>query len=218
MVEDGASWTGEWAQKSLNKHNEVVGVRLLEPQLLEIYRRENGPFLAGTIATTCVKPSSIYRFFESQPVVEFIANIPAESYWTGEAMEFAERRSVGHGGLGDLLSAVNWPDVRCYKREEFAFVERGLRQHTNVFSLHRVHDRKYVITRCAYDNVIVVLMNEYELTADHVRTARDRYGAFTDVLITNPNGKPTSPAIRAAESMECQVFKWGPFFRRLNLP
>ena len=203
---------------SLKEHNEVVDVRLIHPQLLEVYRREYGRFRAGTIATSRVEPSSLYRFVDTSTVVQFIANIPAESYWTGEAMEFAERHSVGCGGLRDLLSAVSWPNVRCYKREEFAFVERGLCQHNNVLILERVHDRKYIIKRCSYDDVVVVLANEYELTADHVRTARDRYGPFTDVLVTNPYGKPTSSAIRAAKSMGSRVFKWGPFFGRLNRP
>ena len=218
MAEKGAEWTGEWAKNALKEHGEVVDVRLLEPQVLEIVRSEHGRFLAGTIATRCVEPSSLYRFFDGQAVVQFVANIPAESYWTGKAIEFAERQSVGYGGLRDLLSAINWPDVRCYKRGEIAFVERGLCQHTNVCILERVHDRKYIIKRCSYDDVVVVLANEYELTADHVRTARERYGPFTDVVITNPNGKPTSSAMGAAESMGCQVFKWGAFLSRLNRP
>ena len=66
------------------------------------------------------------------------------------------------------------------------------------------------------DDVVVVLANEYELTADHVRTARDRYGPFTDILITNPNGEPTSSSMQAAESMGAHVFKWGAFLSRLN--
>ena len=214
----GGEWTGEWVMKSLKEHNEVMNVRLLHPQLLEIDRSKYDRFRAGTIATSRVEPSSIFRFVDTPDVVHFIANVPAESYWTGEAMEFAERHSIGCGGLRDLLSAVNWPNVRCYKRAEFAFVERGLRQHVNVLIFERVHDRKYLIRRCSYDDVVVVLANEYELTADHVRTARDRYGPFTDVLITNPNGRATSSAIRAAESMGSLVFKWGPFSGRLNRP
>ena len=130
---------------SLKKHDNVADVRLREPQTLEIIRRDHDRFMAGTIATPCVKPASIYRFVDGQFAVQFIANITVESYWTGEAIEFAARKSVAFGGLRDLLSAVNVPDVRCYKREEFAFVERGLCQHTNVHILHRVHDRKYII-------------------------------------------------------------------------
>lgn len=82
--------------------------------------------------------------------------------------------------------------------------------------LERVHDRMYMVRRSGLNDVVVVLANAYELTADHVRTARDRYGQFTDILITNPNGEPTSSAIQAAKSMGSRVSKWGAFLGRLN--
>ena len=62
----------------------------------------------------------------------------------------------------------------------------------------------------------VVLLNEYELAADHVRTARDRYGAFKDILITNPNGKATSSALEAAEFIGAHIYTWREFLGRLN--
>ena len=61
-----------------------------------------------------------------------------------------------------------------------------------------------------------MLLNEYDLTADNVRNARDRYGGFSDILMTNPNGRATSAAEQAAESMGAQIYKWGEFLGRLN--
>ena len=216
MAGENAEWTGTWAMRSLEKHDNVEHVRLLDPQTLEIIRKRHSAFLAGTIATPCVKRSSLYRFRDGQFVVQFVANIPAESYWTGEAIEFAERQSMAFGGLGDLLTAVGVADVSRYKSKESIFVERVLRQHTKVDIVERVHDRKYFISRYGLDDVVVVFLNEYELTADHVRTARDRYGPFTDILITNPNGDRTASALRAADSMGAHVFKLGEFLGRLN--
>ena len=60
------------------------------------------------------------------------------------------------------------------------------------------------------------MLNEYELTADHIRTARDRYGSFDVVVNTNPNGSVTSAAAEAAKSMGVEILKWGPFFGRIN--
>ena len=88
-------------------------------------------------------------------------------------------------------------------------MERGLRQHTRVRILERVHDRKYIIGRYGLDDVVVVLANEYELTADHIRTARDRYGPFTDILITNSNGDPTSSAIKSCQIAGSQRIQVG---------
>jgi hypothetical protein len=118
--------------------------------------------------------------------------------------------------MGDLYSATSLPNARQYVNKEFDFVERGLRQHTNVSRIERVHDRKYVVKRVKHKDLKVVLLNEYELTADHVRTARDRYGDFTEILITNPNGRPTSSAEQAAKSMGVSIYKWSELYGRLN--
>jgi hypothetical protein len=192
-------------------------VDLLEPQVLRIARKNHKTFLTATIASPRVERFSFEYFLERPSVIEFVANVPKESFWTGDAIEYASRRFVGWGGLGDFYSAIALPEPRLYVRKEFEFVERGLGQDKNVSSFDRVHDRKYVVRRRGLkEDVTVVLLNEYELTADHVRTARERYGAFDAILITNPNGDPTSSARRAAESIGASVYKWGEFLGRLK--
>lgn len=62
----------------------------------------------------------------------------------------------------------------------------------------------------------MAMPEEYELTADALRTARDRYGNFFLAVVTNPNGRTTRSAEEAAENMEVQILKWGPFFGHLN--
>ena len=201
---------------SLITHDKIERVRLFDSQVIEVTRKKYNRFLIGTIATSRVTSSSLNRFLEGRFTVQFIANVPSESYWTGEAIEFAEQQSIAFGGMSDLFSAIGVPDVTRYKRKEFSFVERGLRQHNRVDMIERIHDRMYVVRRSGLNDVIVVLANAYELTADHVRTAGDRYGPFTDILITNPNGEATSSAMQAADSMGAQVSKWGVFLSRLN--
>jgi hypothetical protein len=62
------------------------------------------------------------------------------------------------------------------------------------------------------------MLNEYELTADHVRTAKSQYGIFDTVLLNDPNGKPTSSALQVAENMGIEILKWREFLGRLNRP
>ena len=78
-----------------------------------------------------------------------------------------------------------------------------------------MHDRLYRVSR----NGLPTYSGDaerYELTADHLRTARDRYGQFSVAVITDPNGKATSSADEAARTMGVEILKWGPFFGRLN--
>ena len=215
MTELDAEWTGRWAADRLEKREEVQKVSLIAPQILQITRKELRPFVACTIASQRVEPPAINPLLKSFPQIEFIANIPSESFWTGAAIAFASRHRAAFGGMGDLCSAVSLPNPREHVHREFDFVERGLRQHKGI-GLERVHDRKYVVKRHQLSDLSVVLCNAYELTADHVRTAHDRYGAFNVLLITNPNGGPTSSAKTAAESMGAKIYKWGEFLGQLN--
>ena len=110
--------------------------------------------------------------------VEIIANVPKESYWTGEALRLAHDNNIATGAYGDLLRVIGLQDVRAFQPKETEFVERGLRQHNRISSFERMHDRLYRVSRNGLPDLTVAMLNEYELTADHLRTARDRYGQF----------------------------------------
>ena len=218
MTNRNDNWTGSFVARSVKRHKNVEDVELLTPQVVKVVRKEDPPFLAGTIASERVERHTIEHLVRGDFKIDFIANVPKESIWTGEAIDLATSQSVAFGGLGDLLSAVALSDVRSYEKKEFGFVERGLRQHSRVQGFKRIYDRLYIVNRRNLPGVTVVLLNEYELTADHIRTARDRYGEFSDILITNPNGNPTSSAKLAADSMGAKIHVWGGFMSRLHEP
>jgi hypothetical protein len=165
-----------------------------------------------------VDPETVRGLLTSSFQVEFIVNVSRESFWTGEAIALVTSSSVAFGGMGDLQSALSLPNVRSFVNREFEFVERGLGQHNRVQSIDRLHDRKYLIKRRGLSDVIMVFLNEYELTADHVRTARNRYGDFTAVAITNPYGGATSSAKDTAKSIGTRIYKWKDFLGRLHKP
>jgi hypothetical protein len=218
MAEQSAAWTGPWVAQRLVGKAGIQDVELLAPQVLRIVRNHYQPFLAGIIAAPRVDTASVLHILQPTYPIEIITNVPRESFWTGEAISLASQNSVAFGGVGDLISAVSTPDVRHYVNREFAFVERIFRQHSRVTTFKRAHDRKYVIQRAGLDDVNLVILNEYELTADHVRTARDRYDAFTAILLTNPNARPTYSAHQAADSIGAAIFNLSHFLGWLNNP
>ncbi len=148
------------------------------PILVRIKRDKYAPFVAGIISVPKVTPCIVHSVSNADPTIEILVNVPKNSMWTGFAITAAAARGVAFGSIKDLMSAVSYEDVRRYMRREYDFVERGLRQHTSrVLRLEREADRFSCIgTSCS--PLRVVLLNEYELTADHVRTVRDRYGAW----------------------------------------
>jgi hypothetical protein len=208
--------TTKWVVGKLKEAQGVVKVEVVSDQVLRVAREKYDPFLAGIVSATCVDVTTIKTLVQSKLGVEIIANVPKESYWTGEAIRLAEAKNIATGAYGDLLRVIGVEDVRTFKPRETTFIERGLEQHTRISSFERVHDRLYRISRNGLPDLMVVMLAAYELTADHLRTARSRYGQFSVAVNTDPNGDATGSAEQAAEAMSVEILKWGAFLGRLN--
>lgn len=208
--------TTEWVAGNLRNAEGVSKVEVLADQVLRVSRIKYDPFVAGIVSAKCVEVDTIRPLVNDKPGVEIITNVPKESYWTGEALRLAHDNNIATGCYGDLFRVIDLQDVRSFKPKEIEFVERCLRQHNRVSSFERVHDRLYRISRHGLPDLTVAMLNEYELTADHLRTARDRYGKFSVAVITNPNGRATNSAAEAAQTMGVQVLTFRAFLRRLS--
>ncbi|HUZ91472.1 MAG TPA: hypothetical protein VMU78_06190 [Methylocella sp.] len=216
MVKYTPAETSEWVADNLRKSKDVSKVEVLSDQVLRETRSKYDPFVAGIVSAKCVEADTVRTLVKSKLGVEIIANVPKDSYWTGGALRLAHDNNIATGAYGDLLRVIDLQDVRAFQPKETEFVERGLRQHDRISSFERVYDRLYRISRNGLPDLTVAMLNEYELTADHLRTARDWYGKFSVAVITNPNGRATSSAEEAAGSMGVEILKWRPFFGRLN--
>jgi hypothetical protein len=216
MAKHTPAATTEWVAESLRNAEDISKVDILDDQVLRVERSEYEPFVAGIVSERCVLADHIRPLVKSKHEVEIIANVPKESCWTGGALRLAQENHIATGAFGDLYRVVRESDVRGFQQREIAFIERGLRQHDRVTGFEREYDRVYRISREGLPDLTAAMLNEYELTADHLRTARDRYGSFDIAVNTNPNGSITNAAQAAAESMGVDILKWGPFFGRIN--
>ncbi len=216
MAKYTAAETTEWVADYLRKAGKVSKVEVISDQVLRVARSNYDPFVAGIVSLKCVGEDDVRPLVTPQLGIEIIANVPKESYWTGGAIRLAQDNNIATGSYGDLLRVIDVEDVRTFQPKETEFVERGLRQHDRILSFDRVHDRLYRVSRKGLPDLTVAMLNEYELTADHLRTARDRYGQFSVAVITDPNGRATSSAEEVAETLGVEILKWAPFFGRLN--
>ena len=194
--------------------SEVQNVEILGAHTIRVTRKQYSPFIAGIVSTDKVMLKTIAPILVDSLEVEFLANIPKDSFWSGEAISALP--GIAFGGLGDLMAAVSIEDVRQYVNSEYRFIEQGLRQHSRVERFVREADRLYLVFRNGLPEIRIIALNEYELTAEHLRTARDRYGNFDAVLVSNPNGEPTVAAKTVADGWNVGIFKWGALFSRLN--
>jgi hypothetical protein len=209
--------TTQWVAEALRKAEDVSKVDVLDDQVLRVERTKYEPFVAGIVSEPCVYADNIKPLVKSAHGVEIIANVPKEAIWTGGAIRLAQDNRIATGVFGDLYRVLRESNVRGFQQREVAFIERGLRQHDRVSAFEREYDKVYRVGRKGgLPDLTAAMLNEYELTADHVRAARDRYGAFDVAVNTNPNGTITGSALEAAKAMGVEIFMWGPFFGRIN--
>lgn len=209
--ENAARWVG-----SILKENSIAtDVECIGPRLMRVHRRTLTPFVVGVVSLPRVTARVVQPFVD-EGEADILINIPKESYWTADAVHLLIESPIAFGGIGDLMSAAGDDDVKGYVRAEYQFIERALGQHDKVSTLDRKNERVYTAKRNGMKSISFVLINEYELTGDHVRTARERHGVFDAVLLNNPNGNATRCAEGVAASMGVRIFNFGPFMGRLN--
>ena len=210
--------TTAWVVTVMAKKQGVVSVEQLSPRSIRVSREQYPPYVAGIISKLDVALEDVGEVLAADPTIDIIINVPAQGTWRGPAIMAAQAARVAFGGMADLQACIGREDPRNYVKNEFSFIERGLRQHGRVVNITREADRLFLIHRRGLTDVRVVALYEYELTAEHLRAARDRYGRFDLVLISNPNGKPTQAACDVANEIGVGLHMFGSLLRRLNQP
>jgi len=149
-----------------------------------------------------------------------VLNVPKNAKWLKSGIAAATETNMAFGGMGDLMSAIGHKlqDIRQFKKKENEFVERILRQHTNVLRIEEEVDRAYRVFRRSGAPLPIVLLNEYELTGDRIRAAVDDYGRFDIVLMTNPSGSATSDARSVSRDLKIPLLTSRQLLGRMNVP
>lgn len=210
--------TTAWVTTVMAAKHGVVIVEQLSPRSIRVSREQYVPYVAGIISKHDVSPEDVGEVLAADPTIDIIVNVPAQGIWRGPAIMAAQAAGIAFGGMADLQSCIGWEDPRTYVKSEFLVIERGLRQHRRVVNIVREADRLFLIHRRGLIDVRVVALYEYELTAEHLRGARERYGHFDLVLISNPNGKPTQAAFDVAKTLGVEIHMFGKLLGRLNEP
>lgn len=205
--------TTEWVAGILGENGLATETAVRSDSILRVSRERWPDFDVGILSERTVDAGEVEPFVGRS--VSMVINVPKYGVWTGRAIERLAEEEIAFGGVGDLMSATNQEDVRAYVSKEFRFVERGLQQHSRVTRLERIADRVFKVHRAGGIAVTVMVLNEYDLTGDHIRTALSRYGEFDVVLKSNPNGRITKGAYKVAQHLGVEAFKWGELLRHI---
>jgi hypothetical protein len=201
-------WVGAWVCDKLISHDQIIGATLIENQLIRLQVKDYEPdVVVAVMSQKKVFLSNIPSICQSLPV-DFLLNIPRNAYFDGDILSYAESNSFGVGGLGDLYIAVNQKEFQSYLPQETRFILRGLRQHTAVSNVTRINNQTYLIVRFSRNSLRVLALNDYDLTADAIRTGIDMFGKCDLILASNPNCRLSSGARDAACSAGTSVLMW----------
>lgn len=207
-----------WVASVMKAKAGVIGVEVRTPRSLVVSRKHFMPFAAGILATQIVTADAVADVLQQDPDVDIVINVPGSGLWRGDGIAATQAHGISFGDMGDLMRVIGREDVRGFVRSDYAFIDRGLRQHSRVTSVDREADRLYLIHRRGLPEIRMIALDPYELSGEHLREARDRYGGFDVVLLNNPNGKPTTSANDVAAQLGVEVHKFGSFLGRLNAP
>jgi len=212
-------WSGNWAKEKLlaDDDNEVSSIKLINQNLLKITDKHNRKYKVATMSLSNISKSDLEELFKGKDV-SFVLNIYKDPYISEDALEYSLKNEFSIGNMGDLIRALEDDILENYIPPTASFVLRGLQQHNKVLSAKRLDSHRIKINRCHFPSVIILVLSEYELTADSFRYAMERVPDFDAVLASNPNRGPTNECVEAVLSTGKRIFTWAELFQILNKP
>jgi hypothetical protein len=211
------SWTAEWSCAKLISHTNITSAKAVGSNEIELILKEDreDPVRVATMSRRLVTGSDLERVHTSTEI-EFIMNIPKEAIFQRDAIEMSELLEFGLGGLTDLYVAAAEAEFISYIPKEFRFILRALRQHSSVSQVTRLNNRMLLIKSFSGEDKRLLALNEYDLTADAVRSGIDKFGTPDLILTSNPNCRPSSEAVAAAQSGGIDVYSIGELMSMLR--
>lgn len=204
-----------------------VAKKLEESQGLEVIERTAENFLIVRAAGDYIFPVAVLgvqevirlpdvaSLFSGSTHPEFLVNVPSKALWSGSAINRVHSASAAFGSLGDVSRAASTGDAGSYRDKNMGVFINAMRQHTNVSSVSYVYDRVFKADRKYGSSLTVAVIDAYNMSAEDVRNAKDRFGHFDIVVKSSSHGSITHQADAAAKSMDAEALTFGGLMRRL---
>lgn len=210
------NWTNKFmADKTKESHN-VKAINQIGNNTSVVFRTDGPPFKVFTLSVENVQTELIKDIIDHEEDLNILVNIKKGYRISGEALNMLHSRNITFGGMGDLMRFMDQNDNLLKIDKEFNFVSRALRQHTKIKSFERLDNKRIKIQRLGMVEVIAIMINDYEVSIESVRSSLDLYEVFRVIVKTNPNGRITSEAKSLAASLNIEICTWGEFLGKLN--
>lgn len=203
-----------WSMDKVLAHEKVLNVDIIGSSTLNVSHENGSEFKIAVISSERVDLDSLSNIDVAN--TDFILNIKKDAYITGDVFELGDSAGFSIGTLGDVYRALNEGFMANYLDAEMSFVIRGLSQHSKVAELKRLDNRRFLISRNSLPSVKILVLNDYDFTAEAVRHGIDVFGDFEAILTSNPNCRRTGNCMGAASSAGIKIMDWKELMGNLN--
>jgi hypothetical protein len=132
---------------------------------------------------------------------QLIINVPSETLWSGSAIDIIHAHGAAFGKVGDISRAADTLDAGAFRNKNMDFFINAMKQHGNVTSVSYVFDSVFKLTRRVGTDLIVGVIDAYNMSAEDIRNAKTRLGHFDALVKSTSYGSVTEQAETAAEFM-----------------
>ncbi|TDM51403.1 hypothetical protein [Aliivibrio fischeri] len=202
-----------WCEERFLGHDKVESIEIIE-SLLRITHENGHIFNVACISEDRTTLDSLSGIDVDN--IDFLLNIKKDAYIVGDVYALANSAGFGIGGLGDAFRALALGGMAGYLDAEMEFVIPGLRQHSRVNNIQRLDNRRFYIERDGLPPVIILVLNDYDLTSASVRNGITTFGEFQAILTSNPNCRRSTSSQTAADSAGIKLLSWGELMGDLN--
>lgn len=208
-------WQVKYAIENIAEQPQLTPQHI-EEELIEIAAKKQPDVLAAIASVHEVNLETAKAYVEKYPGMDFLCGYRKTCIWHGDTIQYLEQSGVGWGSAGTLLSAALEGNANTAAHKTFAFSDRLLRQYGQVREVTREFDRIHEVVLRSGKSFRIGMIDDYEPTADAVRTLWERFGPVDFVWNINPNGNPSPEAIDAGEELGCKVMKWAELKEQLR--
>lgn len=162
-----------------------------------------------------IELADVEPLFSGTITPQLAVNVPSKTLWSGAAIDLIHAASAAFGTLGDVSRAASTKDAGTYRNKDMGFFINAMKQHANVSSVSYVYDRVFKVNQRIGTGLIVSVIDAYNMSAEDVRNARDKFGRFDVVVKSSSYGSITGQAEAAAKSMGAQALTFRQLMGRL---
>ncbi|NNC09406.1 hypothetical protein HJC10_42175 [Corallococcus exiguus] len=206
----------DWAADKLTTKENIKSVNRTPENFLVVRSKDGYTFLVAVLGVqNVIELPDVEPLFAGATKPQFVMNVPSKTLWSGAAIRFIHAASAAFGTLGDISRAAATKDAGSYRDKNMGFFINAMKQHSNVSRVSYVYETAFNIDRKFGKSLIVAVINAYNMGAEDVRNAKDRFGHFDVVVKSSNYGSITPQAEAAANSMGAQALTFSELMGRL---